>query len=139
MAKQVYVFYKKTNPFSGCIETHGIVDLNQPPDGSTFAEHLEKLKVKYSDSDYFLFPLGTEVDPETQKFDTGTSTLIALDPGDITPNEQEILDESQKAQDIADNLPSWDQVETNINNISDMDSAKAFILKLARVVYWDVK
>ena len=62
-----------------------------------------------------------------------------LDSGDITPDAQTILDEAQKEQDIIDNLPSWSQVEANINNISDMDSAKAFILKLARVVYWDVK
>ncbi|KKL18935.1 hypothetical protein LCGC14_2470550 [marine sediment metagenome] len=140
MAKQVYVIYEKTNPFSGWIRFYGNVDLNQTPDGSTIAERLTALEVKYPDTGIYLFPLSTPVDPEFQKFDQGTSTLIDLDPVvDITPKAQAVLDADQKKQDIIDNLPSWSQVETNINNISDMDSAKAFILKLARVVYWDVK
>ncbi len=139
MAKQVYVFYEKTNPFPGWIRMYGSVYPNQTPDGSTLHERLVALKVKYPDSDYYLFPLGTSVDPESQKFDQATSTLIGLDPGDITPKVQVVLDEAQKAQDIVDNLPSWSQVETNINNISGMDDAKTFLLKLSRVVYWLAK
>ena len=140
MSKQVYVFYEKTSPFPGWIRMYGNVDPNQTSDGSTLQESLDGFLTKYPDSDYHLFPLGTGVDLETQKFDETTSTLIALDPVvDITPKAQAELDAAQKEADIIDNLPSWDQVETNINNINDMDSAKAFILKLARVVYWDVK
>ena len=44
-----------------------------------------------------------------------------------------------KAQSILDNIPSWSEVENDINSISDLDEVKTFIKKLARVVYWDVK
>ena len=44
-----------------------------------------------------------------------------------------------KAQAFLDNLPSWAQVDQAVTNISDLPSAKAFIRKLARCVYWDVK
>ena len=44
-----------------------------------------------------------------------------------------------KAQAYLDNLPSWSQIKTNINNITDLAGAKAFLLKLARVGYWDIK
>ncbi len=40
----------------------------------------------------------------------------------------------QVDQDKAD-LPSWNQVQNVINNISNMDDAKSFLLKLSRVVY----
>ena len=140
MANQVYIIYEKTSPFSGWIRFYGVVDMSQSPDGSTKAEHLTRLTVKYPDTGMYLFPKGTMVNPESQKFDQGTSTLIDLDPVvDITPKAQAVLDATQKEADIIDNLPSWGQVEANINNIGSMDDAKAFILKLARVVYWDVK
>ena len=139
MARQTYVFYQITDPFPGWIRFYGKVDPAETPDGSTFQERLTALLVKYPDSDTHLFPLGTPVDPETQKFDPATSTLIALDPADITPTAQAALDTAQKESDIIDNLPSWAQVQTAVNNISSMADAKAFILKLARVVYWDVK
>ena len=56
--------------------------------------------------------------------------------GDITPAAQRELDRDQKEQDIVDNLPSWSQVETNINNISDLNDAKTVLLKIAKVTYW---
>ena len=139
MAQQVFVIYEKTSPFVGWIRFRGVVDMTQTPDGSTKAERLTRHETTYPDTGIYLFPLGTPVDPETQKFDTGTSTLIALDPGDITPTAQAVLDAAQKESDIIANLPSWSQVQTAINNISSMADAKAFLLKLARVVYWDVK
>lgn len=40
---------------------------------------------------------------------------------------------------ISDNLPSWEQVETAVNNIGNLADAKAFLRKLARVVYWLAK
>ena len=45
----------------------------------------------------------------------------------------------QRIQDMIDNLPSWAAVETNITNITDLAGAKAFLIKLARVVYWLAK
>ena len=37
---------------------------------------------------------------------------------------------------ISDNLPSWSQVDAAVTNIANLADAKAFLLKLARVVYW---
>ncbi|HDZ15542.1 hypothetical protein LCGC14_2913870 [marine sediment metagenome] len=147
MANQVYIIYEKTSPFSGWIRFYGVVDMSRSPDGSTKAEHLTRLATKYPDTATYFFPLDTSIDPEVQKFDQATSTLVDLfdengvliDSVDITPKAQAVLDAAEKEQDIIDNLPSWSQVEANINNIGSMDDAKAFILKLARVVYWDVK
>jgi len=47
--------------------------------------------------------------------------------------------EQQKIADIITNLPSWAQVKAEIDNISDLDGAKTFLLKLSRVVYWLAK
>lgn len=44
-----------------------------------------------------------------------------------------------KAKAYIDNLPSWSQVSDTIDDISDLPGAKAFLQKLARVVYWDIK
>ncbi len=64
-------------------------------------------------------------------------------PAEIAAEEATAIAEAArkaaKAQAIIDNLPSWSQVETVIGNISNMADAKAFLLKLARVVYWDIK
>jgi hypothetical protein len=69
----------------------------------------------------------------------------------VDPNKDSILAaEAAAAQVEADriadkdlaidtNLPSWSAVETAIGNISNLADAKAFLLKLSRVVYWDVK
>jgi len=47
--------------------------------------------------------------------------------------------QAAKAQAFLDNLPSWAIVDKAVTDISDLPSAKAFIRKLARVVYWDVR
>jgi hypothetical protein len=44
-----------------------------------------------------------------------------------------------KAQAYLDNLPSWAAVDSAVTAIANLADAKAFIRKLARVVYWDVK
>jgi len=75
--------------------------------------------------------------------------------GDVQPKSQAEVDviiqarldmqaaieaeQAQKVQDIITNLPSRAQVETAVNNITDLAGAKAFLLKLARVVYWLAK
>ena len=48
-------------------------------------------------------------------------------------------DTISRAADIQANLPTWDQVSTAVDNISDLSSAKVFLKKLARVVYWLAK
>ena len=44
-----------------------------------------------------------------------------------------------KEQCVGENLPSWAAVEGAIDNIASLSDAKAFLKRLARVVYWDVK
>jgi len=44
-----------------------------------------------------------------------------------------------KAQAIITNLPTWAQVSTVVDNISNLAEAKVFIKKLARIVYWLAK
>ena len=56
----------------------------------------------------------------------------AIDPTPYLPATVE----AAKQAAIIDNFPSWVQIETVINNITDLAGAKAFLLKLARVVYW---
>jgi len=47
--------------------------------------------------------------------------------------------QAQKAQDIIDNLPSWAQVATAVDNIANLADAKIFLKKLARITYWLAK
>jgi hypothetical protein len=54
----------------------------------------------------------------------------------LAKDEQEAKDR-QKA--IDDNLPSWSQVETALDNISNLAEAKAALKKIAKVVYWMAK
>ena len=51
---------------------------------------------------------------------------------------QEAL-QSQRIQEIIDNLPPWLQVSNAVDNISNLAGAKVFLKKLARVVYWLAK
>lgn len=44
-----------------------------------------------------------------------------------------------KATAFESNLPSWAQVATAVDDISSLAEAKAFLKKLARVVYWLAK
>jgi hypothetical protein len=50
-------------------------------------------------------------------------------------NEQE----RAKFQAIETNLPSWSQVETYLDGVSNLTEAKAALKKIARVVYWLAK
>ena len=60
----------------------------------------------------------------------------------ITPEEniQAWLDKMAPMRaDIAAHLPSWVQVSTAVDNISNLAEAKAFLKKLSRIVYWLAK
>ncbi len=65
--------------------------------------------------------------------------MIAFRAAEAQAVADKAAEQAQKAQDIIDNLPSWVQVENNINNIPDLAGAKAFLRKLTRVVYWLAK
>ena len=47
--------------------------------------------------------------------------------------------QSQRIQEIIDNLPSWSQVSNYVDRIGNLAEAKGFLKKLARVVYWLAK
>lgn len=47
--------------------------------------------------------------------------------------------EKDKYAAVQENLPSWAQVETACDAISNLAEAKEFIKKLSRVVYWLAK
>jgi len=132
-----YLIYTKSNPFPGYIKTHGKLDINTPRDGTTIMERLEELSVEYG---YVLLDLAVEIpDKETHKWDEATQQFVLLGQDDITPEKQVELDAQQKAQEIIDRLPDWTTVKSTVNNISNLAEAKAYLLKLSRVVYWLAK
>ena len=61
------------------------------------------------------------------------------DTAAIAVIDAEAVRKVAKAQALIDNLPSWAQVDNEIDNISSLAEAKAFIRKLTRVVYWIAK
>ena len=65
--------------------------------------------------------------------------LLAPTPEELATKaaRQAIID--AKAQALLDNIPSWAQVDAAVTNIANLADAKAFIRKLARVVYWLAK
>ncbi|MBW1778822.1 MAG: hypothetical protein JRJ54_14735, partial [Deltaproteobacteria bacterium] len=77
--------------------------------------------------------------PEQVKYDADARAFVPLGPEDITPAKQKELDAQQKAQEISERLPDWAAVENAVNNISNLEEAKAYLLKLSRVVYWLAK
>ena len=76
---------------------------------------------------------------EREVDEAGYETAKAVDPQRIA-EQQAIADkmavQAAKVQSIIDNLPSWAQVDQAVTNISNLADAKAFIRKLARLVYW---
>lgn len=58
-----------------------------------------------------------------------------------TPEELTIIRANYvaKKEAIDENLPSWSQVETALDNISNLAEAKTALKKIARVVYWLAK
>jgi len=136
MLKQ-YLIYSKSSPFPGYLVSWGKIRLGLPRDGTTIEERLEELSAEYG---YVLLDKTVEIpDKETHKWDEASQQFVPSEAGDITPKKQEELDAQQKAQEIADRLPDWATVENVVNNISNLAEAKAYLLKLSRVVYWDVK
>ena len=47
--------------------------------------------------------------------------------------------QAQKAADIVDSLPTWQQVSNAIDEVSTIAGLKVVVKKLARVVYWLAK
>jgi len=60
-------------------------------------------------------------------------------PEQLAAEQAEVDRREAKAQAFVDNLPSWATIETTVDNIGSLTDAKAFLLKLARIVYWLAK
>ena len=71
--------------------------------------------------------------------DAEYQALKDADPDEIAAKAAREALQAAKQQALVDNLPSWTQVDTAINNIANLADAKAFIKKLSRVVYLDLK
>ena len=82
------------------------------------------------DPEFYTIDGNGDVQPKSQ---IEVDAILQARAGVIAQRE---ADQAQKAQDIIDNLPSWAQVETAVDNIANLADAKAFIKKLSRIVYW---
>lgn len=69
----------------------------------------------------------------------GNTPAPAETPEEIAARTAREAKEAQMAQTLRDNLPTYAQVKTTIKNISNLEDAKAFLEKLAAVVYIHVK
>ena len=69
----------------------------------------------------------------------GNTPAPAETPEEIAARTAREAKEAQMAQTMRDNLPTFAQVQTTIKNISNLEDAKAFLEKLAAVVYIHVK
>ncbi len=69
----------------------------------------------------------------------GNTPDPAETPEEIAERTAREAKEAQMAQTLRDNLPTYAQVQKAIDNISNLADAKAFLKKLAGVVYVHVK
>ena len=69
----------------------------------------------------------------------GNTPAPAETPKEIAARQALEAKKAQMAQTVSQNLPTFAQVQTTIKNISNLEDAKAFLEKLAAVVYIHVK
>jgi len=69
----------------------------------------------------------------------GNTPAPAETPEEIAASEARATKEAQMAQTLSQNLPTFAQVQTAIDNIGNLADAKAFLKKLVAVVYVHVK
>jgi len=139
MAKQLYVFHEKNDPFKGFIRFTGMADPTETPDGSTLPERLNELLSKYPDGELVWLPEQDLPNPEAVKWDKSHGTFEPLDPADETPDKKDKLKDDKKKQAIADILPSWGQIQSSVNSaFSDPDQRES-ILNLYKLVSWLAK
>ena len=69
----------------------------------------------------------------------GNTPAPAETPKEIAARQAREAKKAQMAQTVSQNLPTFAQVQTTIKNISNLEDAKAFLEKLAAVVYIHVK
>jgi hypothetical protein len=88
--------------------------------------------------DKTLYPLEDRIDDTYMRNGVPGDAWI-VDTVLVAARQAEADKVSKKHQAIIDNLPSWAQVDAAITAISNLADAKAFLRKLARLVYWDLK
>ena len=83
----------------------------------------------------------TAYDVEAARLDAVAAAELAHynSPKQVALRQAEADRIAAKAQAFLDNLPSWVAVSTVVGNISNLVEAKAYLLKLSRVVYWLAK
>ena len=69
----------------------------------------------------------------------GNTPDPAETPEEIAVRQAREAKKVRMAQTVSQNLPTFAQVQTTIKNISNLEDAKAFLEKLAAVVYIHVK
>jgi len=69
----------------------------------------------------------------------GNTPDPAETPEEIAARQAREAKEAQLAQTLRDNLPTYAQVMTAVDNIANLADARAFLKKLAAVVYIHVK
>ena len=69
----------------------------------------------------------------------GNTPAPAETPDEIAARLAREAKEAQMAQTLRDNLPTYAQVQTAIDNIGNLNDAKAFLKKLAAVTYIHIK
>jgi len=69
----------------------------------------------------------------------GNTPAPAETPEEIAARQAREAKEAQMAQTVSQNLPTFAQVQTTIENISNLADAKAFLKKLAAVTYIHIK
>ena len=69
----------------------------------------------------------------------GFLDLKAVDQATVDARLAREAVQTLRAQELIKNLPTWLRVSKAVDNISNLADAKAFLKKLARVVYWLAK
>jgi len=77
--------------------------------------------------------------PDESKRDGVPGTAWVPDTDKIDARLAEEARIAAKAKAITDNLPSWAAIEAAINAADTIPKLRAIVLKIARVLYWDVK
>ena len=79
---------------------------------------------------------GYTADQVEEKVVTDVDFVSILRTPEVIAAEEE---RAQRLADIADALPSWQQVSDAIDGVTTIAGLKAVVKKLARVVYWLAK
>ncbi len=131
---------------------HVLVRENSIVKVKTFVGEPPVLSVNKGEWIAFVAGVKPDFDKSTQKLSEGgrkengewtqTWTVVGLEGQELVFAQNRAAARARRegqAQAYIDNMPDWSQVAAAVDNIASLGDAKAFLLKLARVVYWNVK